>query len=508
MTARITQEINVLLIEDNPDDSEYIAEMLSGEKDHAWKIERAGDLSEGMERLSQGSFDVVLLDLSLPDSMGLDTLIKARAHSPQTPFVVLTGLEDNGMGETTVRNGAEDYLVKGRIDCPHLSSALRFSIERARLGQRKNGAGKKMIPSATPKPAAPAPTVRPKWRKSAEGIIYASESIRKILEKVDRIARETVPVLIYGETGTGKELISSAIHHNTYNPRKEKPFISINCASLSENLLESELFGYVRGAFTGAIGAKQGILEAIDGGTLFLDEIPDASRSVQAKLLRVLDCGEYLKLGETRVRKVDVRILAATNKNLAEEIAAGRFREDLFQRLNVVTIYVPPLSERPEDIPILIDFFLDQFNRTTGKNVTLSDDARRFLIENRWIGNIRELKHMIQNLCIMADSDAPVIRMDDVTSCVSDQNGNQPEGGDGTRSAGRRSPEARRIKKETLSDVRTQSLQQAQKDYIIRLLKENRGNVTISAKAASISRRYLTKLVKDFGIHPKRFKPL
>lgn len=507
------QPLRVLLVEDSESDAGLIKNMLAEQQNHLCKVDHVVRLSQALERLSRGDVDVVLLDLHLPDSRGVDTLAQARSSHPATPFVVITGLEDELAGVEALRRGAQDYLLKGEFDGPALSRSLRFAIERERMARREGGGSDADSPSAPADEHALSPRSAPrhmrespsraKWRKSTDGIVYASETMKRVLDTVDRVARENVPVLIYGETGTGKELIASAIHHNTMNPRKDKPFISINCASLTESLLESELFGHMRGAFTGAVTTKQGILEAIDGGTLFLDEIPEASPCVQAKLLRVLDSGDFIKLGDTSPRRVDVRIIAATNKNLPEEISARRFREDLFQRLNAVTIYVPPLRDRPDDIPALIDFFLEQFNRNFGKTVSMNDEVRRVLTDTRWIGNVRELKHLIQNLCIMAERTDKVVTSDDLMEYAGQA---RPESVRGRMPLSKVSGGMADAGRKTLADVRTNALRSAQKDYIMRLLKENRGNVTASAKGANVSRRYMTQLLKEFHIQSKRFK--
>lgn len=511
------EEIKVLIIEDDAEDADLIVQTLSSEKHPAYKIECVDRLSKGLEMLNNGTFDVVLLDLSLPDSYGMDTVTRAIANSPGIPFVVLTGLDDPQAGLEAVRTGAQDYLVKNKIDTQAMSKALQYAVLRERLEQLKDDRISVMsqrikppqsaledsrVFSRAPAASEESLTESPE-RKSTGRIAHVSKSMKKILATVDKIARENVPVLIYGETGTGKELIAAAIHHNTHNPRKEKPFISINCAALAEGLLESELFGHARGAFTGAVSAKQGILEAISGGTLFLDEISDASPSIQAKLLRVLDSGDYLKLGETHARKVDVRLLAATNKNIPDEISMGRFREDLYQRLKAVTLYLPPLRERPEDIPILVQYYLDYFNRISNKEISIDADAMRALEQYHWIGNIRELKHLVQNVVIMADSPTAVIRLGDLPDIVLDR---KPGHAGKSTPAIQTAPPLRLTETDTLETIRTGAIRKAEEEYFVVMLKKYNGNVTHAAHAAKISRRHMTQKLKELGIDSKVFK--
>ena len=329
--------------------------------------------------------------------------------------------------------------------------------------------------------------------------------MQSIMDTVTQIARFDVPVLIHGETGTGKELIAGAIHQSPTNLRRDRPFVAINCATLAAPLLESELFGYARGAFTGAVGAKQGILEAASGGTLFLDEVVEAPPSIQAKLLRVLDTGEYMKLGETRSRRADVRLIAATNKSVPDEIAAGRFREDLYQRLKGVEIHVQPLRDRPEDIPVIVRFYLDEFNRTMNKQVSISDEAFRVLEGCDWIGNVRELRNAIQQLVVMAASVRPVVigRKDLPDAIV------RPDHRTRSRvklewSPVRFTSDAGEIL--SIFDVRAAALRQVEKEYLIHLLKRHNGKIIAAARAAGASRRFMHQKLKELKISPRAFK--
>lgn len=347
--------------------------------------------------------------------------------------------------------------------------------------------------------------LRAGWRVGSQTIVYVSSAMQKIMETTGQVAQFTVPVLIHGETGTGKELIAHAIHQHPGNPRSGNSFIAINCASLAESLLESELFGYARGAFTGANAPKQGILEAAAGGTLFLDEIVESPPSIQAKLLRVLDTGEFMKLGETKTRKADVRLIAATNKNIPSEIAAGRFREDLYQRLKGVEIEVPPLRDRPEDIPALVRFYLDEFNRTMNKKVALSDEVFSAFEQNPWTGNVRELRNAVQQIVVMAGTDRPVtMRLKDLPDAIARPEGRR--GGGGKFEWGRVEFATVSGQDKSIFEVRKAVGSQVEKEYMIYLLKRHGGKIIAAAEAAGASRRYFHQKLKELGINPKTFK--
>jgi len=337
---------------------------------------------EALEVLSKQDFDVVLLDLRMPGLGGMETLRRFRSSGMTAEVVVLTGHPEIDSAIEAMKLGAYDYLTKP-FKLSEVEAVLRRAAEKRQL-QEENRALRRMVGQAD----------------HASVILGESEAMRVLLEKAGRVAASSAPVLISGETGTGKGLIARAIHR--LSPRADRPFLVINCSAFQDQLLESELFGHEKGAFTGAMSAKAGLFEVADGGTVFLDEVAEMSPAMQAKLLQILDTGELRRVGGTRLRRVDTRIFAATNKDLEQEVRAGRFREDLFFRLNVVSLVVPPLRGRREDIPRLVDHFLSRFRLPGQQAKALSPEALQLLVGYAWPGNVRELANTIERIVLMA----------------------------------------------------------------------------------------------------------
>ena len=336
---------------------------------------------EALEILSRQDFDVVLLDLKMPGLGGMATLRRLRSSGNPAEVVVLTGHPEVESAIEAMKLGAYDYLIKP-FKLSEVEAVLRRAAEKRQL-QEENIALRRIVGQGD----------------AAAVILGESQAMRSLLEMVQRVAASNAPVLILGETGSGKGLIARAIHQSS--PRTDHPFLVINCSAFQDQLLESELFGHERGAFTGAISAKPGLFEVADRGTVFLDEVAEMSPAMQAKLLQVLDTGELRRVGGTRLRRVDTRIFGATNKDLQQEFHAGRFREDLFFRLNVVTLAVPPLRDRKEDIPRLIEHFLDRFRLPGQQPKSLSPEALQFLVGHAWPGNVRELANTIERLVLL-----------------------------------------------------------------------------------------------------------
>ncbi len=336
---------------------------------------------EALEVLSRQDFDVVLLDLKMPGLGGMATLRRLRSSGNPAEVVVLTGHPEVESAIEAMKLGAYDYLIKP-FKLSEVEAVLRRAAEKRQL-REENIALRRIVGQGD----------------AAAVILGESQAMRSLLEMVQRVAASNAPVLILGETGTGKGLIARAIHQSS--PRTDHPFLVINCSAFQDQLLESELFGHERGAFTGAISAKPGLFEVADGGTVFLDEVAEMSPAMQAKLLQVLDTGELRRVGGTRLRRVDTRIFGATNKDLQQEFHAGRFREDLFFRLNVVTLAVPPLRDRKEDIPRLIEHFLDRFRLPGQQPKSLSSEALQFFVGHAWPGNVRELANTIERLVLL-----------------------------------------------------------------------------------------------------------
>ncbi len=488
-----TKKINVLLIEDDRASAHLVQAMLTAVEDSSFLIKCAASLSEGFGQLDKADFDVVLLDLGLPDSSGIETLIRMHERVPQVPIVVLTAQNDEAAAINALQHGAQDYLIKGVADKKSLQSSLRYAIEREHVqralwikdriiessvnaiavtdlqgrltyanhsflklwgyesteeiagcsveefwhrppealwaketvlnngswvgkiqGKRKDGTRLDLQLSAftvkekdqLTEPLCMVFTFvdiaeltqlrrRLKTEQSFAGIVTRDAKMLELFETIREVAEVNVPVLIQGESGTGKELVAAAIHNEGH--RCDKPFVPVNCGALPEGVLESELFGHIKGAFTGAVSGRKGRFELADGGTIFLDEVADIPAPMQVKLLRVLQDGTFQRVGAEETIKVDVRIISATNKDFTEEIAAGRFREDLFYRLCVVPIYLPPLQSRRNDIPLLAEYLWKKILTEMGReNVALSPEAVDVMMDYDWPGNVRELENALQ----------------------------------------------------------------------------------------------------------------
>jgi len=377
---------NVLIVDDEQNFCVVLKETF---EEMRWSADTCGSIKEGIEKLRSGLYDVVITDLKLPDGKGEDFLKIVKETNPDTEVIVLTAYGTVESAVEAMKSGAFDYILKGGKVCiDELKITSLKALERKRLKEEN----------------------RRLWREvskefSYENIVGRSKVMQDIFDLIRRVAGVDTPVLIEGESGTGKELVARAIHHNSL--RKTKPFVAINCASIPETLVESELFGHIKGAFTGAYTSKKGLFEVADGGTVFLDEIGDLPLNTQAKILRFLQEKTFQPLGSTEVKKVDVRIICATNKSLKEEMLNGRFREDLFYRINVVTIKLPPLRERKEDIPLLVRHFVEKFSKELKKEIKgVSDEAMEMLINYSYPGNVRELENIIIGAITLETSDA------------------------------------------------------------------------------------------------------
>ncbi|NDC52824.1 MAG: sigma-54-dependent Fis family transcriptional regulator [Planctomycetia bacterium] len=342
----------------------------------------AGSGSEGARKIEQEAFDVVVTDLMMNDVGGLQILERARRAAPETEVIVVTGHGTVPSAVAAMQQGAFTYLQKP-LDLGQLRAAVEKASEGARL-KRQNVELNRRLDE----------------KFGFEGVVGSSPQMLALIDRLKRIAPTDATVLIQGETGTGKELVAQAIHQNS--SRKSKPFVALNCGALSENILESELFGHVKGAFTDASSDRVGKFEYANGGTLFLDEVGDMPPATQIKLLRVLESGQITRVGSNATVQVNVRLLSATNRNLEEAIAAGGFRSDLYHRLKVVTIAIPPLRERSADIPLLIEHFVRQFARRHAKTIKgMSPAARMRLGAYAWPGNVRQLRNVIESMVVV-----------------------------------------------------------------------------------------------------------
>jgi len=352
----------------------------------ASRVEVAEDGLSGLEILEKEAFDLVILDLKMPGLSGMEVLSRIKQEYPEVVVVVITGYATVESAVEAMRHGAYDFLPK-----PFTPESLRAIVGRA-LDARELVLENILLRSEL------------EASIGSEVIIGKSEPMRKIEEVMRKVSPTDTTVLIYGQSGTGKELMARAIHR--HSSRNGKPFVVVDCGSLVENLFESELFGHVKGSFTGATATKYGRLELANGGTVFFDEIGNISMNVQTKLLRVLQEREITKVGSTQVIKVDVRVIAATNKDLQRAVQAGTFRDDLFYRLSVVPIALPPLRERRDDIPPLANYFLKKYNQKRKKDVhAISIKAMKALVEHDWPGNVRELENAIERAVVLTEND-------------------------------------------------------------------------------------------------------
>ena len=374
-----------VLVVDDEEPFRILMESELGRLGHAVQCVKSGE--EALQALAAHDVEVVLLDLKMPGLGGMETLKRMREAGVTAEVIILTGHPDIDDAIQAVKLGAYDYLTKpARL--AEVEEVLKRAAEKKRL-QRENVALKRMVAQKEGPPL----------------ILGRSSAIRAVLDTIERIGSSDANVLIRGETGTGKGLVARAIHQESH--RSAQPFLVLNCSAFQEQLLESELFGHEKGAFTGAVHAKPGLFEVAEGGTLVLDEVGEMSPAMQAKLLQVLDAGDLRRVGSTRTIRVNVRILAATNKDLAQEVRAGRFRQDLYYRLNVINVSVPPLRQRKEDVPLLIEHFLHQFRLPGQQAKLVSEEASAFLVDYPWPGNVRELANTIERLVIL--SPGPVI---------------------------------------------------------------------------------------------------
>lgn len=374
---------NILIIDDEETMRDSCRQTLSRDGN---RIEVAESGSKGLSLLEAESFDLVILDLKMPGLSGMEVLKKIKQNDPETMVVVITGYATVESAVEAMRSGAYDFIPK-----PFTPDSLRVIVKRA-LDRRELALENVLL--------------RDELKADFEPgvIIGQSKAMKKVEELVQKVGPTDTTVLISGESGTGKELVARAIHR--YSGRRDKPFVAVDCGSLVENLFESELFGHTKGSFTGATATKYGRFELANGGTLFFDEIGNISINIQTKLLRVLQEREISKVGSSQVIKVDVRIVAATNKDLQKAVKAGTFREDLFYRLSVVPITLPALCERRDDIPLLANYFLQKYNKKRKKNIrAISDRAMKALVEYDWPGNVRELENAIERAVVLAEDD-------------------------------------------------------------------------------------------------------
>jgi two-component system, NtrC family, response regulator HydG len=449
----------VLIVDNDQSHADTVAESLERVGFHC-RVAVSGN--EGVRLIEETPFDLVITDLVMNDVDGLGILARSKAEQPDAEVILMTGHGTVASAVEAMRRGAFNYLLKP-LDIAQLRANAEKAVESARL-KRTNIELKRRLDE----------------RFGFEGVIGDSPQMRDVIERLKRIAPTNASVLIQGETGTGKELVAQAIHQNS--PRKNKPFVALNCAALSENILESELFGHVKGAFTDASADRIGKFEYAHGGTMFLDEVGDMPLPTQIKLLRVLENSEITRVGSNHPIKVNVRILSATNRNLEESITAGTFRSDLYHRLKVVTIRLPTLSERSQDIPILIDYFIRQFSARHGKQIRgMSPAARRKLLGFDWPGNVRQLRNVVESM-VVVDYDG-LLDVDDLPEefCGPPEPTGEPSTASLTALVGR-------------------PLIELEKLFVSETLRLTAGNREEAAKMLGIGERTLYRKIKEYGL--------
>jgi two-component system NtrC family response regulator len=458
---RGASKFQILIVDDEKVQREILEGFLVKQ---GYGVGTAEEGQKAVDRFKGGSFDLVLSDYRMPGMDGIGLLKELKRLNPEVVVVMMTAYGTVGTAVTAMKEGAYDYLTKP-IDLDELLLLIQ-RIEREVSLTRENRELREQL----------------RERFKVDFIVSASRRMEEALNLVRRVAPSQATVLILGETGTGKELIARAIHYSC--PRAENPFVKVNCAALPENLLESELFGHEKGAFTGAVARRIGRFEQADQGTIFLDEIGDLSLSLQSKLLRVLQEREFERVGSSQTLKVDVRVIAATNRNLEETIQKGTFREDLYYRLNVVTISLPPLRERKEDIPPLIEHFLRKYSQENKKKVvSISKEARDLLLNYNYPGNIRELENIMERAVVLCQEDTITTQDLPLNLRESKMEETMKRAGEG------------RSLPDTLEEIERMLLKQA--------LEKSGGVQTKAAEELGISERVLRYKMKKYNIGEK-----
>ena len=457
------EKVSILIVDDDYLTLRTISIFL---KKMHYDVETCKNGTEAINAIKKNFYNIVLLDLKLPDIDGLEVLKKLKQMNPSISVIMMTGY---GTIETAVRSmqyGAEDYLLKPFKKLNELDIVIQ-RVLRYKTLEDENRILREQV----------------ELQYDVTNLIGKSKNMIEVFKLVKKVAPLDCTVLIEGESGTGKELIARAIHQNS--PRATRRFVAINCAAIPINLLESELFGYEKGAYTGALERKKGYFEVADGGTLLLDEISEMPLELQAKLLRVLQDKTFQRVGSTDDIRVDVRIIASTNKKLEEEVTQGRFRKDLYYRINVIKITVPPLRERKDDIPLLVQYFLEKHSKKIGKRIHgVSDEAMNCLIKYNWDGNVRELENVIERAVVLAESE--VITVNELPNFLSVD-----------------------LMKSN-SDIFTKSYYEARQEfdlnYFTHLLKRTKGNISEVSRLAQIPRQNVYEKIKKLKIDVSSFR--
>lgn len=477
----------ILVVDDEANLRRVLSAQLSRD---GYEVYTAEDGEEALAFLKDHHIDLVITDLRMPKVDGMDLLRAAFRDDPNRPVVMLTahGTVDNAV--EALKTGAFDYITKP-FDQHEVRMVVRKALRTRDLASAD--ASRDVVSSA------------PREGSARFGIIGESQPIQDLYAIIERVADTPTTVLVTGESGTGKELVARALHDNS--SRRERPFIKVNCAAIPKDLMESELFGYERGAFTGAVASKLGRFELASGGTLFLDEIGEIPNEMQVKLLRVLQESEFERVGGIKTIRVDVRLVAATNRDLKREIGAGSFREDLFYRLNVVSIALPALRERRSDIPPLVNYFIAKFNTRLRKSIDgVEPEALDRLCSYGWPGNIRELENVIERAVLFADGSR--IRLEDLSEEVRVNGPNLPAAPSSSAAAEapRGATNAQAAVGDPADGLKEQvkaAMSRLEKQLIVRALEQTQGNVTHAARLLKISRKGLQLKMKELGLRER-----
>jgi DNA-binding NtrC family response regulator len=444
----------ILVVDDDP----YIQEALGDRLESlGYGVTRASDGKQALEFIDHQDPQMVFLDIEMPGMKGLDVLREIRKREKDFPVVMITAYGSIDLAVEAMKEGAYDFIPKP-FKAGHIALVVDKAMERQRLRREKEVLSEE---------------VDRRYRLVAG----ASEKLNTVISAARKAAASKSTILLLGESGTGKELFARAIH--SWSERKDRPFVAINCVGLSKELLESELFGHEKGAFTGANQLKRGKIELANGGTVFLDEVGDISEELQTKLLRFLQEREFDRVGGTQLIRVDVRIIAATNRNLEAAVKEGRFREDLYYRINVVPIVLPPLRSRKEDVPALTHFFMQRFSNEANKNFTeISQEAMEALIGYDWPGNVRELANVIERSVVLGQP--PTIQIEDLSPGIVATDAD--------------------LENRSMSASYHESVDEYRREVIVNALAQTQGNRAAAARLLGLQRSYLLKLMKSFNI--------
>jgi DNA-binding NtrC family response regulator len=448
-------------------------------EEEGYKIDLAENGKEACDKMLKENYQLILTDIRMPNMDGLQLLDWIRERDKELPVIMITAYADVDSAVRAMKKGAYDYIKKP-IDLEELTQIIS-KVFRMKSLEKENIYLKKELS-----------------RKAGKLIVGQSATFKKVMDLIEKVAQTKSTILIYGETGTGKELVANAIHYDS--PRKNAPLVVVNCAALPENLLESELFGHVKGAFTGAYEDKKGKFEIADSGTLFLDEVGAIPLNLQPKLLRMIETQKFEPVGSTKTILCDVRIIAATNIDLGKAVKSEKFREDLYYRLNVFPIYLPPLRQRLEDVPYLAEHFIEMYSNELKKGIkSIEKKALDILTSYSWPGNIRELENVIERAIVLCETDTLAAELFSMLG-----KGHTQEFISSNTNSGETVSSYKNDK--NYSESKKRFLAAFDRNFIIKLLKRTKGNITMASKISGIDRKNLYRKIKNLQIDTKEFK--